>query len=116
VKFGAALTGRSGPQVVPSQVEVPRCAGTCHRPGLPHYQRCVPGTVSNTRCSCRERDEPVGSLLVLYERLEPGAGVVERCGTVLVATHIDCRWGITWTPISDSLTPTIAGTPLHPDT
>ena len=37
-------------QVIPSQVEVEQCAGTCHLPGEAQYQRCVAGHTKNIRC------------------------------------------------------------------
>jgi len=69
-------------QVIPSQVVVPRCAGTCHTPQQGMYQRCVPGEAQNS------------SVPVLYERLGPGSGQVEEvCATVVITTHTDCRCG-----------------------
>jgi len=66
-------------QVVPSQVEVARCAGSCHsEEGL--YQRCVAMNMFNT------------SIPVLYEQLV-GGGVQEICGVVEVETHTACRCG-----------------------
>jgi len=66
-------------QVVPSQVEVARCAGSCHSDdGL--YQRCVAMGLLNT------------SVPVLYEELVDG-GVQEVCGVVEVETHTSCRCG-----------------------
>jgi len=66
-------------QVVPGQVEVARCAGTCHsEEGL--YQRCVAIGVYNT------------SVKVLYEQMVAGA-VQEVCDTVEVETHRSCRCG-----------------------
>lgn len=66
-------------QVIPSQVEVARCAGSCHS-GDGLYQRCVAESSHNT------------SVAVLYEQLVSG-GVQEVCGVVQVESHDSCRCG-----------------------
>jgi len=68
-------------QVIPSQVEVEQCAGTCHLPGEAQYQRCVAGHTKNI------------SVPVLYEKLVPGSGVEEICASVTVSAHLNCSCG-----------------------
>lgn len=66
-------------QVIPNQVEVARCAGSCHsNEGL--YQRCVAQSKHNK------------TFAVLYEQLVTG-GVEEVCGQVEVEWHTECRCG-----------------------
>lgn len=67
--------------VVPNQVELARCAGTCHTPdGL--YQRCMPESVANT------------SVQVMYETSVPGeARLEEVCASLSLEVHTSCSCG-----------------------
>ena len=68
-------------QVVPGEVEVARCAGTCHT-GNGLYQRCMAETVTNT------------SVQVIYEKVVAGEDeVVEVCSWQEVEVHTSCRCG-----------------------
>jgi len=67
-------------KVIPSQVVVNRCQGSCHSPGQAQYQKCVPGTITNT------------SFPVMYERLGNDS-IEEVCSTIQLVTHLDCRCG-----------------------
>ena len=72
-------------QVIPSQVLVDRCAGTCHVAGSALYHHCVASETANTTVN------------VLYERivfLGGGTSSVEEvCGQVEVETHSGCLCG-----------------------
>ncbi|XP_023349799.1 uncharacterized protein LOC111718439 isoform X2 [Eurytemora carolleeae] len=66
-------------QFIPSLVEVPRCAGTCHQEGQ-LYHRCAANETS-------QREIPV-----IIERVS-GQTTEEICTTVKVEIHLSCNCG-----------------------
>ena len=68
-------------QVVPNQVEVERCGGSCPRDSQHSYERC----------SVLERD--VTRVEVAFQVLREGGGLEEQCSQVSVETHTACRCG-----------------------
>lgn len=70
--------------VIPHQIEVDRCDGTCHLSGG-QYQKCVADSKMNT------------SVQVMYEKIvmsqTEGSQLVEECNTVEMEVHTSCRCG-----------------------
>ena len=71
--------------MIPSQVLVARCLGTCHLQGSSRYHRCVPSNVYNT------------TVKVLLEKIvleeDSAPGVVEVCSEIVVEAHSSCLCG-----------------------
>ena len=68
-------------QVVPNQVEVDRCGGSCPSDNHLGYERC----------SVVEQE--VTRLEVVVQVLREGGGVEQECKEVTVETHTACRCG-----------------------
>ena len=68
-------------QVVPNQVEVERCGGSC--PSDNH--------LSYERCSVVDKERTV--VEVVYQVLREGGGVEQECRQITVETHTACRCG-----------------------
>lgn len=67
-------------QVVPNQVSVARCGGSCHT-DQDYYQRCSVARRENI------------TVQVLYQVLGEDGGLEEECKHLAVETHTECRCG-----------------------
>ena len=68
-------------QVVPDQVEVEQCGGSCPRDNDHSYERC---SVLSTE---------VRRVEVVVQVLREGGGVEQQCSQVEVESHTACRCG-----------------------
>ena len=68
-------------QVLPNQVEVERCGGSCPSDKDLSYERC----------SVVDMERAV--VEVVYQVLREGGGVEQECRQVTVETHTACRCG-----------------------
>ena len=66
--------------MVPNQVEVERCDGSCHS-DHDYYQRCSVARRENI------------TVPVLYQVVREDGGLEEECRELSVETHTECRCG-----------------------